>query len=127
MKLFTKAQYEQLIKNGSDPDPAKDHPPVVKLFMTGSACTWLISELDPENPDIAFGLCDLGMGSPELGSVSLSKIQEAADPRYLRFLERDKWFEGKYPLSVYARASSRAEQIVEDDSALKAAAPKLKL
>jgi hypothetical protein len=112
MKLFTKAQYEQLLKNGSDQNPNRDYPPVVKLFMTGTGCTWLLSELDPEDPDIAFGLCDLGFGSPELGSVSISEIQEAQNT--LRMLERDLFFEGEYPLSVYARVASQKGFIVEN-------------
>jgi len=36
------------------------------------AATWLLTELDSEDPDIAFGLCDLGMQCPELGSVRIS-------------------------------------------------------
>ena len=28
----------------------------------GAGCTWLLTEIDPEDTDIAFGLCDLGMG-----------------------------------------------------------------
>lgn len=111
MKLLTKQQYDQLIENGKT--PGKDHPPVVKLFMTNSGCTWLLSELEPENPDIAFGLCDLGMGFPELGYVSLTEIKEAEG--FLRFLERDNSFVGKYPMSVYARAASANEYIVTDD------------
>jgi hypothetical protein len=35
---------------------------VVKLFYQWRAATWLLSELDTEDPNIAFGLCDLGMG-----------------------------------------------------------------
>lgn len=115
MKLFTKQHYEQLIKNGQDRD--KDHPPVVKLFMTGTGCAWLISELDPENPEIAFGLCDLGMGFPEMGYVSLTEIKEAQG--FLRFLERDLGFVGEYPLSVYARAASSFEYIVTDTETVK--------
>jgi Protein of unknown function (DUF2958) len=51
-----------------------DHRPVVKLFTPDVACTWLLTEIDPDAPDIAFGLCDLGMGFQEIGSVSLSEI-----------------------------------------------------
>ena len=51
-----------------------NHWPVVKLFTPDAGCTWLLSELDPEEPDIAFGLCDLGLGFPELGYVSISEI-----------------------------------------------------
>ena len=124
-KLFTTEQFNKLIANGSDTNPEKDHPPVVKLFMTNTACTWLISELDPDYPDIAFGLCDLGMGFPELGSVSIREIIEAQD--FLRYLERDRSFTGKYPLSIYARAARRNDAITEDETALKNAIPQLKL
>ncbi|CAE7537057.1 unnamed protein product, partial [Symbiodinium sp. CCMP2456] len=57
-----------------------DFWPVVKLFCPWGAATWLLSELDPDEPDIAFGLCDLGMGSPELGSVRLSEIAAIRGP-----------------------------------------------
>lgn len=123
MQLFTKAQYEQLLKNGRDTNPARDHAPVVKLFMTGTGCTWLISELDPEDPDIAFSLCDLGFGFPELGSVSITEIKQAQGG--FRFLERDISFQGKYPLSVYAQVARDNDYIVTDDAALIRAMPKL--
>jgi hypothetical protein len=42
-----------------------------KAVLPVEGATWLLTELDPEDPDIAFGLCDLGMGSPELGSMRL--------------------------------------------------------
>lgn len=108
-KLFTKAQYDRLLKNGQKSAEAiaidgntPDHVPVVKLFNPVGAATWLLSELDPENPDIAFGLCDLGMGSPELGYVSISEIMSVRLPLGLH-IERDQWFdaEGK-PMSWFA-------------------------
>ncbi|MBO9443919.1 DUF2958 domain-containing protein [Phaeobacter italicus] len=34
-----------------------DHHPVVKLFTPDGGATWLLSETDPEDADIAFGLC----------------------------------------------------------------------
>lgn len=52
---------------------------------------------DPECPDIAFGLCDLGMGFPELGSVSISEIQSVRGNLGLP-IERDKYFEATHPL-----------------------------
>jgi len=51
-----------------------DFHPVVKLFTPDAGGTWLLTEIDPENPDIAFGLRDLGTGGLELGSVSLAEI-----------------------------------------------------
>lgn len=59
-------QQEQ--RGGSDPYP------VVKLFTPDGAATWLLAELDPDDSNIAFGLCDLGMGFPELGCVRLSEL-----------------------------------------------------
>ena len=38
----------------------------------------LLTELYPDGPDIAFALCDLGMGFPELGDVELSRSQPSA-------------------------------------------------
>ncbi|THU42062.1 DUF2958 domain-containing protein [Niastella caeni] len=115
MKLYTQAQYEQLIKNGQN--RGKDHYPVIKLFMPGTGCTWLITELDPEEPDLAFGLCDLGMGFPELGYVSLDEIS-SVKTRWGLGVERDLHFEAKYPISVYASAARSRDCITEDDTIL---------
>ena len=94
-----------------------DHYPVVKLFTPDAGCTWLISELDPEEPDIAFGLCDLGMGYPELGYVSLAELASVRGPMGLP-VERDLHFTATHPLSVYAHAARTAEAITEDEQAL---------
>ncbi len=61
----------------------------------------LLTELDPEEPDVAFGLCDLGMGCPELGSVSLAEITGVRGPAGLR-VERDLHFTADKTLSAYA-------------------------
>ena len=81
MKLLTKNIHDRLIKNGHIRNELyekglseADFLPVVKLFTPDAQCTWLLTEIDPVNPDIAFGLCDLGMGCSELGTVSLSEI-----------------------------------------------------
>ena len=39
-------------------DELFDPPPVVKLFTPDAGATWLLSEIDPADPTIAFGLCD---------------------------------------------------------------------
>jgi hypothetical protein len=75
--------------------------PVVKLFTPDAGCTWLLTELDPDNPDIAYGLCDLGLGCPEVGSVSLSEL-EAVRGRLNLPIERDLYFTATRTLSAYA-------------------------
>ncbi len=123
MKLFTKAQMEQLLKNGESSD--EDHMPVVKLFTPDAGCTWLLTEIDPDEQDIAFGLCDLGMGFPELGSVLLSEIKAVRGQLGLP-VERDRFFEGERPISVYAEAARTKEAITLDETALLEALNSLK-
>ncbi len=88
-----------------------DFWPVVKLFCPWGAATWLLSELDPDEPDIAFGLCDLGMGSPELGSVRLSEIAAIRGPGGLT-IERDQHFKPTKSLTAYAAEARLAGRIV---------------
>jgi hypothetical protein len=106
MTLFTKTQHEQLLANCQaqiirmDLGEADiDFRPVVKLFTPDAQCTWLLTELG--NDDIAFGLCDLGMGTPELGFVSMREIRELRGPLGLP-VERDLHFDANKTLSAYA-------------------------
>lgn len=128
MKLLTTTIRDQLLRNGQqraaldqagEDDP--DFVPVVKLFTPDAACTWLLTELDPDDPDIAFGLCDLGMGCPELGSVLISEL-ESVRGRLGLPVERDLHFRADYPISVYARAAWNAAAITECPQELAAAA-----
>ena len=72
-----------------------------QFFTPDASCTWLISELDPDDPDIAFGLCDLGMGFPELGSVRISELERVRGKLGLP-VERDRYFAPYKTLSAYA-------------------------
>jgi hypothetical protein len=123
MKLLTKSQESQLLKNGSPEHREKDHAPVVKLFTPWTGCTWLLTELDPEEPRRAFGLCDLGMGYPELGYVDLDEIESVKGPFGLT-IERDIHFEGTFPISVYAEAARYKGQITERHDVLSQFVPK---
>ena len=110
MNLLTKSQRAQLLANGGDRD--QDHRPVVKFFDPSGAATWLFSELDPEDGDTLFGLCDLGVGKPELGYSSLAEIASVRC-RFGLGIERDLYFNPKHSLAVYAEAARTAERIVE--------------
>lgn len=113
MQLITDTIREQLIANGraSIEDPGFDPKPVLKLFTPDAGATWLISECDPQQPDILYGLCDPGLGEPELGSVSLAEIEALRGPLRLP-VERDLYFEAEYLLSRYARLATAAGRIV---------------
>lgn len=128
MKILTQSIYAQLLRNGrvqaqraEEGRADADFLPVVKLFTPDAICTWLLTELDPENPDMAFGLCDLGMGCPELGSLRISEIESVRGPLGLA-VERDRYFAPTSTLSVYARAAWNAGAITENPQALGAAA-----
>ena len=94
MKLLTEAHKAKLFANAktSQYDVSHDPVPVVKLFTPWANCTWLLTELE-DNQDIAFGLCDLGIGCPEIGSVSLAEISAFQGPAGLK-IERDRHFIG---------------------------------
>lgn len=122
MKLITKEIERRLLENGRAPD--RDHVPVVKFFNPCGAATWLISQMDPEDPDILFGLADLGFGCAEFGTVRLSELQDIKGPLGLG-IERDLYFEARYPLSVYAEAARIAGSIVTATHLLDSAALRL--
>ena len=112
-RLITGAQRAQLLANGAtfDIDEAYDPLPVVKLFTPDAAATWLLTHIDPAWPDLAFGLCDLGVGCPEIGSISLSEIA-ALRGRFGLPVERDRHFVARKPLSAYSEDVRRAGAII---------------
>ncbi|MDR7037813.1 hypothetical protein J2X36_002564 [Methylobacterium sp. BE186] len=110
--LLSPALREQLLANGRRTARGEeiDPPPVVKLFMPDGPATWLLTELDPTEPTRAFGLCDAGLGSPELGYVCLLEL--AALRGRLRLpVERDVHFRAGRPLSAYAAEAQAAGKI----------------
>lgn len=118
MQLFPKPILDRLLANGAascaSPEGV-DHIPVVKIFAPWNAATWLLSEVMPHEPDLAFGLYDFGFGSPELGYVNLSDLVECTGGGLLRLkLERDLHWTGKHPVSVYATAARQAGRVVSN-------------
>lgn len=110
--LVTTAHRHFLLVNGARRliDPHIELSPVVKLFTPDAGATWLLAAVDPEDPDLAFGLCDLGLGEPELGSVRLSEIERVRGALGLP-VERDVHFSPDRTLSAYAEAARRSGRI----------------
>jgi hypothetical protein len=110
-------QVRRLVANGRASrefearDELFDPLPVVKLFTPDAGATWLLSEIDPDDPTIAFGLCDLGQGYPELGCVSLDTLACLRGPLRLP-IEQDVGFQATRPLSAYAASARLAGRIV---------------
>ena len=106
--LFSNSQYAQLIANGMEALSNDEYSgkPVVKLFTPDGAATWLLGEIYPRHPDIAFGLCDLGLGEPELGNVSLTELSCLRGKLGLP-VERDRHFKPAKTLVEYAEDARR--------------------
>ena len=133
MGLLSDVAKQQLQANGAlsakqqrvgEAEP--DFKPVVRLFMPTGSAAWLLTELAPDDPSIAFGLCDLGLGFPELGSVSLAEI-EACMTDQMFVVQQDPDFVALYPLSVYAHAARCVSRITVTASDLEASATTLKV
>jgi Protein of unknown function (DUF2958) len=65
-----------------------------------------------DNHDTLFGLCDLGMGEPELGYVSRSEL-EGIKVRFGLGLERDLHFAANKTLSEYAKEADANQRITQ--------------
>lgn len=105
---------QQLLANHNEQEPLKgtrqerDFEPVCKLFLPWTSGTWLLTEMDDDG--LAFGLADLGFGTPELGYISLDEIWEVVGPGGLR-VERDIHWKATKPLSAYATEARQQGRI----------------
>lgn len=116
MKLITDSLTEQLLANGraqraaiDKGEDALDFEPAVKLFTPDAQGTWLLTELDADG--LAFGLCDLGMGEPELGYVSIAELAAVRGNLGLP-IERDRHFEADKTISAYAVEAREHRRII---------------
>lgn len=107
MKLILERQRDKLLRNHALENPR----PVVKWFTPWGGATWLICSIDPEEPRLAFGLCDLGLGFPEIGDVWIPEIEALRGPAGLR-VERDMFFEPSMTLTEYADQARADGRIV---------------
>ena len=103
LNLLPALAVERLLDNGRRMAMTGDDDvePVVKLFTPDAGCTWLLVSLDPDEPDLAYGLADLGLGCAELGSVSVAEIKSVRGAVGLP-VERDLHFVAEGKLGWYA-------------------------
>ena len=82
--------------------------------------------MNPQDENTLYGLCDLGLGYPELGYVQLSDLQSTT----VRVppagsvgigLEQDLYFKPSHSLSVYAEAARQNGAITDNPRLLDAA------
>lgn len=99
--LISSGLRTQLLANGARSARHENHDPfpVVKLLAPGANAMWLLTELDPDDPDLAYGICDLGISTPKLDYVRLSDLAALAG----QSIQCDIAFVADQPLSAYLR------------------------
>ena len=112
--LITEDECRQLLAYGQAraDGEAIDPLPVVRLFTPDAHATWLLISLDPVDGDTAYGLIDLGISMPELGTVKLTDLASIVGPNKLPVM-RDRYFEAVRPLSEYLRLAQEYGSIVD--------------
>ncbi len=117
MRLLTKAIEQKLKSNYVKQEEenmlggekfARSVKPVVKFFNPTGVGTWLITDMDEDG--IMFGLCDLGVGCPELGNVALKELEEVQLPFGLG-IERDIHWEANKSLMEYSNEAIENQYI----------------
>ena len=112
LALLSEEQMQQLMTNWRcNQEFEKDDYPVVKLHLPAIRAVWLLTMLNPGDGDMAFGLCDLGQGFPELGYVNLSELAALRGPEELRVMQ-DVDFVADKSLSAYYREASQNNRII---------------
>lgn len=119
-ELITPEQRRQLRKNGAPDKHDLDHYPVVKLHIPVYRCILLLTELDPKQPLMGYGLLDNGRERPDVTDIDIRDIQEHAET-LMWPLTADTSFEAQYPISVYAQAAWKKGRYTEDETLLKEA------
>jgi len=106
--LATADERARLLVNGAARAVGQsiDPLPVVRLFTPGAHATWLLAALDPADGDTAWGLIDLGIGLPALGTVKLSDLAGIVGPQQRPVL-RDLYFHASRTLSGYVYLAQR--------------------
>ncbi|UAY75356.1 DUF2958 domain-containing protein [Pseudoxanthomonas sp. X-1] len=112
--LITAEQRVQLLAVGEARAAGQgiDPVPVVRLFTPDAHATWLLAALDPTDGDTAWGLIDLGIGLPALGTVKLSDLASIVGPRQQSVM-RDRYFLAARPLSEYVRLAQENGSITD--------------
>jgi hypothetical protein len=111
--MIPAALREKLVLNGCRAirDQAFDPYPVVKIFAPNGYATWLLTETDPAAQIVHMAFATSGLGSPELGYVSLFELASYRS-RFGLPLERDRHFHAWKPILEYAAEARVLGRIV---------------
>lgn len=100
-ELLTDEQMDKLKQIGLSEEENENQVPVVRLHIPGKEAYWLFSCIVSGTEQMAYGIFEIGLGSPELGYFDLSEIAELKFEGGLE-LENDLQFKGEHSLMKYA-------------------------
>ena len=108
--LRANSEARQKAEIESEGEQTPDFKPVVMLTLKrpNNPCIWLFTEIDEDG--YLFGLCDLGLGFPELGDTHLSEILELKAEGYPIELIAD--FKPEMTLSQFAEIARIERRII---------------
>jgi hypothetical protein len=117
-RLLSPEVTERLIANGRQQAEAMartgdeiDFCPVVKLITPDAEGVWLLTEIDPADHDLAFGICDLGIGEPRPDHVRVCDLEFFFGPDNWPVVA-DTAFVADRPISAYLNDARRRGRIV---------------
>jgi len=105
-------EFQQLLANWNSPD--KNHHPVVKLFVPGAWCSWLLTEVNPNNISQCVAAFDNGhqhIGYAVFGFADLVNCAKMFQSQ----LTKDPDFVGRYPIGTYLNAALTYGFITEQE------------
>lgn len=116
LTFFDDNQLAQLLLNGSGESHGKDHIPVACLEFKLLGYKWLITEINPLNPDLGYGLI-CANDKVQIGQINLHELDTLRGEQFASFnsnlndMTEDDLeqafvssipnFRGNYPLSIY--------------------------
>ncbi|WP_276366208.1 DUF2958 domain-containing protein [Chryseolinea sp. H1M3-3] len=110
--------HRTLISNGClQLDQVDELYPPLKLFAPDDTGIWLIVKVMKHNPNIGYGLIDIGQGNPHQGYIDLQLLGGVRGKMGLP-IERDVDFVAKYPQWVYVTASTFDGKYTENETIL---------
>jgi hypothetical protein len=78
MLRYSPEQLQGLAENAKilAADPGADLIPVARLFHSMCSWSWLLLARNPDEPQVAYGIADLGTGSVEIGLIDLEEVRQ---------------------------------------------------
>lgn len=113
VSLFSEAQKELLFANFKD-NWRKNHVPVAYLEIRKLGYSFLVTELDDDNKNYAFGLCDYD-ADVSIDLIDLKELAKKAESVGDKLICRDREFSRDYNLAVYAKAATKIGALFFED------------